>query len=141
MGGKVRERLRTQDVVLKHFTEGKSWLMDGFQWKTMNNATTYRLMDLEVLCNLKELAIENDNENDLEEDKPREPVTFDEVNNLAIQLKTLQVQIGALGGKYHAVTLAMSEAYDDLLSVYRKNKTKNIKETEGRQSSINQSIL
>jgi hypothetical protein len=121
--------------------EGKSWLMDGFQWKTMNNATTYRLMDLEVLCNLKELAIENDNENDLEEDKPREPVTFDEVNNLAIQLKTLQVQIGALGGEYHAVTLAMSEACDDLLSVYRKNKTKNIKETEGQQSSINQSIL
>jgi hypothetical protein len=34
----------------------------------------------------------------LEEDKPKEPVTFDEVNNLAIQLKTLQVQIGALGG-------------------------------------------
>jgi len=82
-----------------------------------------QVMDLEVLCNLKELAIENDNENDeeedaLEEDKPREPVTFDEVNNLAIQLKTLQVQIGALGGEYHAVTLAMSEAYNDLLSVY-----------------------
>jgi hypothetical protein len=60
----------------------------------------------------------------LEEDKPREPVTFDEVNNLAIQLKTLQVRIGALGGEYHAVTLAMSEAYNDLLSVYKKTKTK-----------------
>ena len=61
---------------------------------------------LEVLCNLKELSIENDKDNDeqdaLEEDKPKEPVTFDEVNNLAIQLKTLQVQIGTLGGEYHA---------------------------------------
>ena len=105
-----------------------------------------RLMDLEVLCNLKELAIEKDNENDeeedaLDEDKPREPVIFDEVNNLTIQLKTPQVQIGALGGEYHAVTLAMSEAYDDLLSVYRKTKTKKYKKTEGQQSSINQSIL
>jgi hypothetical protein len=75
-------------------------------------------MDLEVLCNLKQLSIENDKNNDdeedaLEEDKPKGPVTFDEVNNLAIQLKTLQVQIGTLGGEYHAASLAVSDAYDN----------------------------
>ena len=58
----------------------------------------------------------------MEEDKPKEPVTFDEVDNLAVQLKTLQVQIGALGGDYHAVSLAVSDAYDNLWSIYRKNK-------------------
>jgi hypothetical protein len=51
---------------------------------------------------------------------------------LAIQLKTLQVQIDAIGGEYHAVTL--------LLSI-RKEIQNNIKETEDQQSSINQSIL
>jgi hypothetical protein len=66
-----------------------------------------QLMDWEVLCNLKQLSIENVKDNDdeedaLEEDKRKEPVTFDEVNNLAVQLKTLQVQIGTLGGEYHA---------------------------------------
>ena len=78
-----------------------------------------QLMDLEVLCNLKQLSIENDKHNDdeedaLEEDTRKEPVTFDEVNNLAVQLKTLQVQIGTLGGEYHAASLAVSDAYDNL---------------------------
>ena len=111
--------------------EAKKSLVDG--WVSMedneqcNNLLAEevnQLMDLEVLCNLKQVSLEDeedDDGDDLEEDKPRQPVTFDEVNNLAIQLKTLQVQIGALGGEYHAVTLAMSEAYNDLLSVYRKN--------------------
>ena len=104
---------------------------------------------MEVLCNLKQLSIENDKDDDdnddddaLEEDKPKEPVTFDEVNNLAIQLKTLQVQIGTLGGEYHAASLAVSDAYDNLWSIYRKKqKQRNTKETEGHQSGINQSIL
>ena len=58
----------------------------------------------------------------LEEDKPREPVTFDEVNVLAVQLKSLQVQISQLGGEYHAVTLDMGTGYDNLLSIYCKNE-------------------
>ena len=46
-----------------------------------------QLMDLEVLCQLKEMSIEgndkgSEDDDFLEEDKPREPVTFDEVNAL-----------------------------------------------------------
>ena len=45
-------------------------------------------MDLEVLCQLKEMSIERNDEDSededfLEEDKPRKPVTFHEVNGLA----------------------------------------------------------
>ena len=76
----------------------------------------------------------------MEEDTRKEPVTFDEVNNLAVQLKTLQVQIGTLGGEYHAASLAVSDAYD-LVYLSQKQKQKNIKETEGHQSDFNQSIL
>jgi hypothetical protein len=35
----------------------------------------------------------------LDEDKPREPVTFDEVNALVVQLKAHQVEISKLGGE------------------------------------------
>jgi hypothetical protein len=66
---------------------------------------------------LKKASIE-DEEDDNKEDRPREPVTFDELNELAIWLKTLQVQIDALGGEYHAVTLAVGDAYDAMLSIY-----------------------
>ena len=38
------------------------------------------LMDLEVLCKLKKASIED------EEDRPREPVTFDELSELAIHI-------------------------------------------------------
>ena len=94
-----------------------------------------QLMELDVLCQLKEMLIEGNDEYSkdedfLEEEKPREPVTFDEVNALAVQLKSLQVKISKLGGQYHAVALAMSNEYDNLLSIYRKNE-KIIKETEG----------
>ena len=91
---------------------------DNEQCNNLLAAQIEELMDLEVLCKLKKASIED------EEDRPREPVTFDELNESAIQLKTLQVQIDALGGEYHAVTLAVSDAYDDLLSIYRKNKNK-----------------
>jgi hypothetical protein len=44
------------------------------------------LMELEVLCKLKSVSIkdEDDCDNGLEKDKPRELVTFDEVNELAM---------------------------------------------------------
>jgi hypothetical protein len=61
----------------------------------------------------------------LEEDKPREPVNSDDVNALAVQLKSLQVHIRQLGGEYHAVALAMVN-YDDLLSIYRKNENREL---------------
>ena len=102
-----------------------------------------QLMDLEVLCNLNQLSIENNKDNDeeedaLEEDTHKEPVTFDEVNNLAVQLKTLQVQIGTLGGEYHAASLVVSDAYDNLWSIYRKNKNKEISK---KQKATNQTSI
>ena len=80
---------------------------------------------------------EDDNE-DVYEYRPREPGTFDELTKLSIQLKTLQIQIDALGGEYLVVTLAVGDAYDVLLSIYRKMQYQRKKVP---QSSINQSIL
>ncbi len=113
----------------KSLVDGWVSMEDNEQCNNLLAEEVNQLMDLEVLCNLKQLSIENDKDNDdeedaLEEDTRKEPVTFDEVNNLAVQLKTLQVQIGTLGGEYHAASLAVSDAYDNLWSIYRKNKTK-----------------
>jgi hypothetical protein len=70
---------------------------------------------------LKKASIEDeeDDSEDVYEYMPREPGTFDELNKLAIQLKTLQIQIDALEGEYHAV----GDAYDACLSI-RKTQTK-----------------
>jgi len=101
------------------------------------------LIDLEVLCQLKEMLIKGNDEGSededfLEEDKPRKPVTFDEVNTLAVQLKSLQVQISQLGGEYHAAALAMGNYYDDLLSIYCNNENREIsrKQKATHQTSI-----
>ncbi len=72
------------------------------------------------------------------EDTHKEPVTVDEVNNLAVQLKTLQVQVGTLGGEYHAANLSVSDAYDNLWSIYRKNKNKEISK---KQKATNQTSI
>lgn len=58
----------------------------------------------------------------VEEDKPQEPGTFDEVHSLAVQSISLLVQISQFGGEDHAVTLDMGTDYDNLLSIYCKNK-------------------
>jgi hypothetical protein len=90
---------------------------------------------------LKQLSIENDNDDEedaLEDDAREESVTFDEVNNLAVQLRTLQVQIGTLGGEYHAASLAVSDTYDNLWSIYRKNKNKEISK---KQKATNQTSI
>ena len=79
-----------------------------------------------------------DDDDALEDDTRKEPVTFDEVNNLAVQLKTLQVQIGTLGGEYHAASLAVSDAYVNLWSIYHKNKNKEISK---KQKATNQTSI
>ena len=89
-----------------------------------------QLMELDVLSQSKGMPIEGhdkdaEDDDSLKEDKPREQVSFDEVNALAVQLKSLQVKISKLGGEYHAVALAMSNEYDNILSIYYKNETKN----------------
>jgi hypothetical protein len=54
---------------------------------------------------------------------------------LAIQLKTLQVQIVTLGGEYHAVSLAVSDAYETSGLSNCKNKKKEISK---KQKASNQ---
>jgi hypothetical protein len=125
----------------KSLVDGWVSMEDNEQCNNLLAEEVNQLMDLEVLCNLKQLSIENDNDDEedaLEEDTRKEPVTFDEVNNLAVQLKTLQVQLGTLGGEYHAASLAVSDAYDNLWSIYRKNKNKEIakKQKVTNQTSI-----
>jgi hypothetical protein len=46
-------------------------------------------LELEILCQLKEISIEGNDEDSedegiLDEGKPKEPVTFDEVKSLAV---------------------------------------------------------
>jgi hypothetical protein len=74
----------------------------------------------------------------LEKDKPREPVDYDELNALAVQLKSLQVQISQLGGEYHAVVLTMGNDYVDLLSIYCTNENRELsrKQKATHQTSI-----
>ena len=69
---------------------------------------------------------DSEDEDFLEEDKPTKQVTFDEINALAVQLKSLQVQISQLGGEYHAVALGIGTDYDNLLSIYRKNENREL---------------
>ena len=125
----------------KSLVDGWVSMEDNEQCNNLLAEEVNQLMDLEVLCNLKQLSNENDNGDDedtLEDDTLKEPVTFDEVNNLAVQLKTLQVQIGTLGGEYHAASLAVSDAYDNLWSIYRKNKNKEISK---KQKATNQTSI
>lgn len=69
--------------------------------------------------------------------KSREPVIFDEVNELATQIKFLQVKSCQFGGEYHA-SLALSDTSDHLWSAYLKENNARVakKQTKTRQSSI-----
>ena len=112
----VKECKLSNPEAKKYLVDGLVSMEDNEQCNNLLAEEVNQLMDLEVLCNLKQLSIENDKDNDdeedaVEEDTRREPVTFNESNELAIQLKTLQVQIDALGGEYHEVTLAVGDAY------------------------------
>ena len=127
----------------KNLVDGWVSMEDNQQCNSILVQEIVQLMDLEVLCQLKEMSIEGNDEDledgeFLEEDKPTKPVTFDEVNALAVQLKYLQIEISKIGGEYHAVTLAVSDAYDDLSSIYCKNKNKEI--SKEQKASIQASI-
>ena len=68
----------------------------------------------------------------------REPVSFDEVNALVVQLKSLQVQASELGKDYHTVYLALGDASNTIWSIYRKQR--NIKK-EKKQSTAKQTSM
>ena len=76
------------------------------------------MMEVDVLCKLRDLSVQDEGEGEDEEDEvinsKKEPVAYDEVNALVVQLKSLQVQASELGNDYHAVYLALGEASNSI---------------------------
>ena len=90
------------------------------------------MMEVDVLCKLSDLSVKDEGEGEDEEDEAinskRESVSFDEVNALAVQLKSLQVQASELGEDCHTVYLALGDASNSIWSIYRKQQ--NIKKAK-----------
>ena len=83
-----------------------------------------KMIEVYVLCKLRELEVDNKDEDvDVEEEpcNSREPVTIEAVNGLVAQLKSLQVQASEIGGECHAAALALKDTSDHLWSAYYKN--------------------
>ena len=100
------------------------------------------MMEVDVLCKLKDLSLQDEGEGEDEEDEAinskREPVSFDEVNALAVQLKSLQVQASELGKDYHVVHLALGDASNSIWSIYHKQQ--NIKRAKKQSTAIQTSM-
>ena len=103
------------------------------------------IIELDVICQLKEMSIKGNDEDSgdegfLDEDKPRETVTFDELNAFVVQLKSLEFKISKLGWQYQAVTLAVRNEFDNLLSIYCKNE-KNQLSRKQKEKVANQILI
>ena len=100
------------------------------------------MMEVDVLCKLSNLSVKDEGEGEDEEDEAinskREPVSFDDVNAIAVQLKSLQVQASELGKDYHAVHLALGDASNSIWSIYCKHQ--NIKKAK-KQSTAKQTSM
>ena len=102
------------------------------------------MMEVDVLCKLRDVSLEDVGEGEDEEDEAiiseREPVYFDEVNALAVQLKSLQVQASELGKDYHyhTVYLALGDVSNSNWLIYCKQQNiKNAKkQSTAKQTSI-----
>ena len=86
--------------------------------------------------------MKDEGEGEVEEDEEinskRESVSFDEVNALAVQLKSLQVQASELGKDYLSVYLALGDASNSIWSIYHKQQ--NIKKAK-KQSTAKQTPM
>ena len=103
-----------------------------------------KLMDLDVLCNLKDIPkdyAEEDKSDDEEvvEAGSKEPITAEYVNDLAAKLKSLSVQVGDMGEEFASVSFGISDLSIELSSRFRRlspkgkgGKPKNV----GRQSNM-----
>ena len=97
------------------------------------------LMDIDALCQLKEV-VEDDDENEDEDDAiedvdPKEPISFELVHALATQLKALSVQIGDMGEEYASASIDASDASEKIRSTFRKsnNELRAVKQKFARQ--------
>ena len=89
------------------------------------------LLDLDVICNLKEPENDNDNDKDKDEPedksaaKPKATITTEDLNKLANQLKTLSVKIAELGENFGLVSTGVSDAENYLRRVFRNTNSAN----------------
>ncbi len=84
------------------------------------------MMEVDVLCKLTDLSVQDEGEGEVEEDEAinskRESVSFDEVNALAVQLKSLQLQASELGEDYHAVYSLLTMLQTHLVHLLQTTK-------------------
>ena len=99
-------------------------------------------LELDVLCQLKEApgAEEDDDEEDEETEivtQPK-PATSETISDLAARLKTLSVEIGALGEGFSSASMHVSDSEELLRLAFRKMNMNKIakKQDSGRQTHM-----
>ena len=101
-------------------------------------------MDLDKICKLdtKIGAEEEDDDDDetfnMSDGKAPEPVQFDTMNDLAVQLKSMSMQIGEFGDEYLKAAMLVQDASREIRSAFRKANDKKIKQ---KQSAARQSLV
>lgn len=99
------------------------------------------LLDVMVLCKLKDVVDEDepvDDAEDTAEDRPQVLATQELIDELATKLKSLCVQIGDLGDDYTSVARDADDVAEGLRSTFRKvgNAKTAKKQKEARQPGI-----
>ena len=100
------------------------------------------LMDIDVLCNLKEVVDEEEEDDEEDNVSPETTsptvVSYDDVNDLATQLKALAVQIGTLGDEYTGAAIAANDASEEIRGAFRKSKNE---KTRKKQAKTRQPLM
>ena len=144
MTNAVKEADPQNRVEMQKMVEGWVSIEDSEFCRDVMTAEVEELMDLDVLCNLKD-----DPQEDAEDDKSddeevveagsKEPITAEYVNDLAAKLKSLSVQVGDMGEEFASVSFGISDLSIELSSRFRRlgPKGKGGKpKKEGRQSNM-----
>ena len=99
------------------------------------------MMDLGIICKLKQAAIDSDGEDEMDDDEvtKSKEIAFDTINELDGRLKSLQVEIDELGCDYSSISsVEVSDAVDKLYAIHRRNENarKSAKRNNSRQTNI-----
>jgi hypothetical protein len=118
---------KTSTQAKNELVEGWVSLEDNQQCINLLAEEIVQLMDLKVLCQLKEMLIEGPRMRTLWM-KPNQgnQLLLMRYMHWQSDCKNLQVQTSQLGGEYHAVALAVGNDYDNLLSINHKNKNRKL---------------
>ena len=125
MTNAVKEADPQNRVEMQKMVEGWVSIEDSEFCRDVMTAEAEELMDLDVLCNLKD-----DPQEDAEDDKSddeevveagsKEPITAEYVNDLAAKLKSLSVQVGDMGEEFASVSFGISDLSIELSSRFRR---------------------